>query len=187
LFFSEKEYPFCIDLDGTLIKNDVTKDQLTYVLKNKTLKIPFLFLSLLKGKAFFKKCLNVIAKEKAIQFLFNEELVHYLLKQTNTELYLVTGCYIDVAQKASDEIFAHHQIKFKQVLATEKTNLVGKKKANLLRNRFPHGFIYFGNSAQDIQVWKKAVFIGCVNPDKRAMKFLKKNKQKCIYSNVSLA
>ena len=42
-------------------------------------------------------------------------------------------------------------------------NLVGDKKANVLLAHFPQGFIYLGNSQQDLAVWNKAhtgIFVG---------------------------
>jgi hypothetical protein len=77
-------------------------------------------------------------------------------------LYLATGAPQHVAHQ-----FAQTLDLFGDVFSTKPAqsdggvvNFVGLAKGFFLKNRFPSGFIYIGNSFQDIPVWHWAA--GCV-------------------------
>ncbi len=72
-----------------------------------------------------------------------------------------------------------------QVIASDgKRNLKGKAKARLLRERFPEGFLYAGDSAADVAVWRESkgsVLVGASNQIVRAVQKL--NKPLATFSN----
>ncbi|MGL5743340.1 MAG: hypothetical protein ACRCXC_12820 [Legionella sp.] len=148
-------YPLIVDLDGTLFNADMLHETaLKFFRQNplSALKIPF-WLS--KGKAFLKEKLAHRSDIAASTLPYNQELLVYLKqkRELGRKLILCTAANINVAQS-----IAEHLNLFDEVIASDRhTNLSGKHKAALLKQRFGNeGFDYAGNTWVDIAVWKHA-------------------------------
>ena len=163
----------CVDLDGTLIKSDLSWDSARKLVKKNLFNIFELIFWCFKGIPYLK---YRVAKEIDIDpsaLPYNSDFLSYLIqkKSEGSKIYLATGS----TEKYAKQIADYLQI-FDGVFASDlKTNLVGKNKAQKLEQTFPNGFTYAGNSADDLHVWKKSSKKILVNPSekaKRAMRFV---------------
>lgn len=170
--------PICVDLDGTLIKNDLTLWSMeTFVRKNvfNIFKLAFFVIS--KSWAYAKK---VVAQEIDLDMSvleYNKKFVNFLTEKRcfGTPLFLAT---------ASDEIYANQVADdlgiFDGVFASNgDVNLAAETKAKTLCAIFGEkGFIYAGNSKDDLKVWEKSCGAILVTPTKAALDGMKgKNYQ----------
>lgn len=154
--------PLVVDLDGTLIFNDILNESLLNLLKNNPLKIFILFVWLLKGIAYLKRQLFFYTTTNINNLPYNFEFINWLKiqKKSGRKLVLCTG---------SDELIAieisNYLNLFDSVIASDgKTNLTGQNKANKLVSLYGNlGFDYAGNSNSDIKVWKHSRNIIAVN------------------------
>lgn len=160
-----------MDLDGTLIRNDVTWVNFKLFIK----RFPFLWFCpvfwILRGRAHMKSKLADMATIDVATLPYNREFLAFLTdqKKIGTKLYLVTACDITIAKLVSDHLGI-----FDDVMASNGClNLRAGAKANALCDRFGHGqFTYAGNSYDDLSVWKHAHGKIVVNPSKRAKKHI---------------
>ena len=158
MFKSDKSIPLCVDLDGTLIKEDTSLLLLKQFIMQDTTNIFKLIFWYCKtfSNAYIKEqlakhCILDISK------LTFSTLVQSLIKkaaQEKRKICLVTGTNYKIAQKINE-----HVIELDDYFAsTIEINLVAKQKANSLVAKFgEHGYIYIGNSTQDFPVWDKAL------------------------------
>lgn len=151
-----KSIPLCVDLDGSLIKQDLM--MVTFIdlmKKNFFTMLPLIFVGLLKGRAAFKA---VVATQSTIDLTsisFNQELIQFLVDEQSQgrKIILVTGNDRKIAQRVADYLGF-----FSEVIASDGViNLTGINKANELIDRYgSNQFDYVGNHACDIPVWKEA-------------------------------
>jgi 4-hydroxybenzoate polyprenyltransferase/phosphoserine phosphatase len=142
--------PLCVDLDGTLSRSDTLHDAILTLIHRQPsmlLRLPFL---LRGGKAAFKHRVAAHVLPDAAHLPYNQPLLDYLRAQhaTGRTLFLAT---------ASDEAVAHavsaHLGIFSGTLGSDGvTNFSGKRKLAALRERFPAGFAYIGNSTCDAPI-----------------------------------
>ena len=179
--------PICIDLDGTLISEDITSSLYQAYFRTNPYHAMRLLPLLLQRRAHFKANLifKTRTKLKEHSLNWNMSLIQHLIALQHTELYLATGAHDRVAQEVM-HMAQKQGLFFKGAFGTRRgINLVGQNKALFLKQRFPNGFIYYGNSMQDIAVFKKAHHIGIVNPVSRLKTFIKHNQHKIIYTQAS--
>ena len=151
----ENFVPLCVDLDGTLIK----EDSLFLAVKSILLDRPFLGLRFLpwiwRGRAYFKKRIADHYGLGVDQVTFNQAVVQYIEheKKLSRKIILVSAANEQYARRLAD-----HAGLFDQVLASdEHLNLKGSQKARELVRRYgSKGFDYMGNSISDIPIWKNA-------------------------------
>lgn len=165
-----KRKPVCVDLDGTLIKNDLTAWSIKMFVRRNFFRVfELVFWFFLKGLAQTKrKVAEVVHLEDLSIVQYNKEFVDYLasLRRSGVRLFLAT---------ASDEIYAKKVAKdtgiFEGVFASNgEVNLVGKTKADALCLTFgERGFVYAGNSKDDVAVWDRSGGAILVNPSKAAL------------------
>lgn len=163
----------CVDLDGTLIKNDVTQLSIKRFISKNPLNIFLLFFWNFRGKAYLK---HKIAKKIDITASDLDYFLPFLMylefkKQEGYKLYLATASNI----KYAENVACHTKI-FEGVFASDKTtDLKGARKAKILEETFGiKGFIYAGNSVDDIPIWNKSFSVIAVSPEKALKSFLKK-------------
>jgi 4-hydroxybenzoate polyprenyltransferase len=148
--------PLCVDLDGTLIRSDLLLESLLLLVKRNAL---YLFLALFwllrGGKAALKAQIASRITLNAAALPYNKELVAWLKKEraSGRELWLCTAANEKLAASV-----AQHLGLFDGVLASDsRVNLAGKRKADLLVERFGHGaFDYCGNEWRDLAIWRCA-------------------------------
>lgn len=152
----------CVDLDGTLINTDTLVELFIRGLKHCPHMLFLCPFWLLKGKINLKLKLSFYCAKYANRFPFNEKLVSFLReeKRRGKKIYLATACEESLARSIVKDLDL-----FEDVFGTsEKTNLKAENKAELLVSKFGEGnFAYAGNSASDLEVWKRASEIILVN------------------------
>ncbi len=154
----------CVDLDGTLIKADLSWSSAKKFWSKGFFNIFRLLVWYLRGIPYLKCRLAEEIDIEPSTLLYNSELISYLIqkKSEGSKVFLATGA----TEKYANRIANYLKI-FDGVFASNlKINLVGKNKAKKLAKAFPNGFAYAGNSTDDLHVWKKASENIVVNPSK---------------------
>lgn len=146
--------PVVVDLDGTLIYSDTTWEITLKAIKHNPLNVlKILMLYILKGKVALKAWLAKHYELDTSLLPFNKPLLEKLheYKRKGHKIILATGSFHSIPEKIVKNLPV-----FDEVLAThDNTNLVGENKAHTLIERYGDGnFIYFGNSSQDLPVWR---------------------------------
>lgn len=150
-----------VDLDGTLIRNDLMLSSGWKLCKKNPLYIFLLYGWLCKGRAWTK---NKIAERVRLDWhslSYNKKFLAWLTEQKRNGRILVmaTG-----SSHLYATTLAKHLNLFDHVLATQKENLIGNCKAAVLTEKYGRGgFDYAGNSRQDIAVWRCARHAIAVN------------------------
>lgn len=145
----------CIDLDGTLIRSDLSVENLLAAIKHQPWILPLLPLWLLRGKAQLKSELARRAQIDATALPYNEAVLD-LARRARADgrgVWLVTGSH-----RAHAECVQTHLGLFDVVLATdESVNLTGSRKAARLDAELGRGrYEYVANGSVDLPIWKSA-------------------------------
>lgn len=153
--FGRAELALCVDLDGTLVRSDLTLESLLAAVKGRPWIILVLPWWILKGKNHMKDQLARHAQPDVEVLPYQSEVIE-LIRQARLDgrhVLLVTGSHISLAKKV-----AAHVALFDDVLgSTPDCNLIGRQKARLLEQQFGVGrFEYVANGRVDIAVWRSA-------------------------------
>ncbi|CAO5675454.1 MAG: hypothetical protein HEEMFOPI_00237 [Holosporales bacterium] len=166
--------PLCVDLDGTLIKEDVLWVSWRRLFKRSVCDGIKALFWLLKGRAYFKQQLALYSSIEPADLTYNLNLLDFLkaYKLHNDAGVLVLATAADVSFAKA---IAHHLQIFDQVLASDgSVNLRAEFKADRLSKLFGEKqFSYIGNSFDDIKVWKRAKYSIAVNLSFKARFYLK--------------
>jgi len=153
--------PLAVDLDGTLLATDTLHEGLIAALMRDPKSVPSLLLSMLQGRAAFKRHVSRAAPANAAILPLRQEFVAWLEAQraAGRRLHLVTAADQSVA-----DAVAEHLDLFESAMGSDGSrNLKGPEKAAWLRDRFPEGFAYAGDSVHDLHVFAEADEIVLVN------------------------
>lgn len=153
--------PLAVDLDGTLLATDTLHEGLVAALLRDPASVPGLLLSLLQGRAAFKQRVSRAAPANAAILPLRKPFVDWLEAQraAGRRLHLVTAA----DQSVADAVAEHLDI-FDSATGSDGTrNLKGAEKAAWLKQRFPEGFAYAGDSRHDLDVFAAAEEIVLVN------------------------
>ncbi len=172
-----KKLPICVDLDGTLIHNEISVESALNFIKNNWLRVFKLLYWLCYGRAYTKYQVGCYQKIQPEKLNYNDKFLSFL-KEKNREgylLFLATGATICYAEQIANYLGI-----FSGVFASnENQNLTGINKARKLEETFgSKGFIYAGNSMDDIYIWDKAAECIVVCPDKNVLRTLQKTEYK---------
>ena len=150
-----------VDLDGTLIKEDLSDLAFAHSLKNFPLKTLFyLFIFLFKGKPYLK---YKISKDFIIPFkklTFNKAAFDFIreVKNRHRSVYLISGSH----QILVDQIEKYLNIFFESFGTRDNFNMVGINKVKFIKEKLKiYDFDYFGNSHKDLPIWrytKRAIY-----------------------------
>lgn len=153
--------PLVIDLDGTLLLGDLLFEVAAQYIRSNPFNIFLLFWWLLGGVAHLKFQLAARVVPVVDHAPCNIALVDHAraAKSQGRRVFLAT---------ASPDIWAHivaARFPFiDEVLAScSKVNLKGRRKADLLEQRFGRDFVYAGNAKCDLYIWsrsRRAIFAG---------------------------
>lgn len=149
---------FCIDLDGTLIKNDMSVTSFKDIVKAKPLMLFKCAYWLVKGtRSLTKFKLGEIYEFDVEKLNYNQNLIKYLrdlAKDSNNKFYLVSGSTQSVVSK----IATHFEF-FEEGFGSSPTvNLTGKNKLAFIRKQFgSENICYAGNSRVDFKVWSGGI------------------------------
>ena len=145
--------PLVIDLDGTLIKTDSLDETLLDVLRidpSALLALPY---TLLRGRPATKAYLASRSPLDVGAWPVNDDFLGFIQNEVarGRKIVLATAADQSVAQAIAKRFDF-----ISEVIASDgRRNLKGRAKAAKLRERFPGGFIYAGNSAADLHVWRE--------------------------------
>jgi hydroxymethylpyrimidine pyrophosphatase-like HAD family hydrolase len=164
--------PICVDLDGTLIKNDVTIEATRILIKQSFWNIFKICAWFLNGRTYLKRKLAIHVDLDVSDLDYNEELLDFIRSKRNEghQIFLATACDVGYANKIADYLGI-----FDGVFASDANiNLRAEAKALALATIFGEGgFIYAGNSEDDIYVWNKSAECILVNPTQSVINRMK--------------
>jgi 4-hydroxybenzoate polyprenyltransferase len=156
----------CVDLDGTLIRGNVLWECFLLLLKTRPTKLlqpPFWSL---KGLAFLKQQLAASVEFIPSRLVYREQVLELLRREKAAGRRIVLATAAD--RKIAEAVSAYVGL-FDEVHASDgKLNLKGKNKAAFLAGHYGTGFEYVGDSAADIEVWRKARAAYVVGTESRA-------------------
>ncbi|CAH1904786.1 4-hydroxybenzoate polyprenyltransferase [Candidatus Nitrotoga sp. HW29] len=167
-----KSIPLIVDLDGTLTPTDTLIESIIRLVKNNPLdglKLPFWMLS---GRAVFKSNIATRAGFSVENLPYRQPLVDYLHgeKEKGRRIILATAAHRSIADSV-----AKHLGLFDGVLASdEKRNLKGKTKLEVIRETVGERFVYAGDSAADLPIWKAAEAAILVGTSSRVSKAVRR-------------
>ena len=150
-----------VDLDGTLIKEDLSNLAFSHSLKNYPLKTLFyLLIFLLKGKPYLK---YKISRNFDIPFenlTYNKAAFDFIreVKNRHRVVYLISGSH----QILVDQMGKYLNIFFESFGTMDNFNMVGSNKVHFIKEDLKiHDFDYLGNSHKDLPIWrytKRAIY-----------------------------
>jgi 4-hydroxybenzoate polyprenyltransferase/phosphoserine phosphatase len=146
--------PIVVDLDGTLTPTDTLIESVINLVKQSPLNLLRVPLWLLRGRAGFKDSVAAHAGVSAEHLPYRESFLAYLRDQKSKgrRIVLATAAHRSIAQAVS-----RHLGLFEEVLATEAgRNLKGDTKLKAIREKMGGEFVYAGDSAADLVLWKAA-------------------------------
>jgi hypothetical protein len=153
--------PLVVDLDGTLIAGDMFyKSFFAALLRN-----PFIVLPCIgwfwRGRAALKRELALRCRIDFDRLKLHQDVLALLLREkaAGRSVVLATAADALLAQQIAVRLRV-----FDRVIASDGSrNLKGPAKAQALTQLFPGGFIYAGDSKDDLPVWQRARAIVVVN------------------------
>jgi 4-hydroxybenzoate polyprenyltransferase/phosphoserine phosphatase len=151
----ETALTLCIDLDGTLIRADLSVESVLAALKRQPWILFWLPLWLLQGKARLKAELAKRTQLDASVLPYNEAVLALIqdARAAGKQVWLVTGSHRLHAERVQD-----HLRVFDRILATDDdVNLTGSRKAAALDQELGAGrYTYVANGAVDMPIWQSA-------------------------------
>lgn len=172
--------PLCVDLDGTIIQEDITIELIKTIINNHKRNIFRLFLSIIKSRSYLKHSIRDYISVNLIKSLnFNKNLIS-ILKEEKTKgrkIILVTGANYNVAKEISNYLGI-----FDEVIASNiALNLISRAKAEVLCSTFGYNkFLYIGNSYNDLEVFKRSAGFIAINVNRVVSVLAKKIKKPSI-------
>ncbi|MDR2158121.1 MAG: haloacid dehalogenase-like hydrolase [Holosporaceae bacterium] len=167
--------PICVDLDGTLLKEDVTAKALKIYIGWSPLNIFNTLFWLMQGWACLKQKLAELVQLDPSSLKYNEKFLEFIEKKKKEghKIFLATACNQIYARKIADYLGIFDGV----FASTDCVNLRAEAKAQTLTTIFgENGFIYAGNSEDDVYVWNKSAWCILVSPSKGALKKMRGRK-----------
>ena len=142
-----------VDLDGTLIKEDLSNLAFMDYLKKKPFKTLYhLIIFLFKGKPYLKEIISTDFRVPIERLTFNKGALDYVrdIKNRHRVVYLISGSH----QILIDQFQSHLKIFFEAFGTNKKFNMVGQNKVKFINESLNiNNFDYFGNSKKDLPIW----------------------------------
>ncbi|WP_092486368.1 hypothetical protein [Candidatus Ichthyocystis hellenicum] len=152
----------CVDLDGTLIAEDLGKIALSRLMYLPWKEQALISLNIIHGYTSFKYKLSNSVTIDPSGLRYNEELISWLVKKKidGHKIILASASQSNYVEK----IFNHIKIFDDYHASNEKIHLIGSKKGKYLAEKYGNNqFIYCGNSWFDLGVWKYSRYAVAVN------------------------
>lgn len=151
-----------VDLDGTLLRSNMLFESFWSAF-GRDWRSPFLSVAALTGgRASLKRHLALASAVEAATLPYDAKVIAFVeaWRQSDGRTALVTAGDLGFA-----EAIAAHLGIFDEVHGSDgKQNLKGERKGQFLEERFGRkGFVYMGDAAADIPVWKRAAKAITVN------------------------
>jgi phosphoserine phosphatase len=161
LFGLPVSVPLVLDLDGTLIAGDLLYKSFVSILRRNPFVVFQCARWLLRGRAALKRQLALRSRIDWDRLQLHQDVLALAIRERTAGRAILLATAADAVlagQLASRLGFID------QVFASDgQRNLKGSEKAAMLRQLFPLGFIYAGDSAADLKVWRHASGIILVN------------------------
>lgn len=173
---------YCVDLDGTLSKGDMSMRAFVYLSVRNPLwiiKAGFYLLAKFGDRKLLKFKMNEHYKFKVEDLYFNEELIEFLkgVKKENlnrNSVYLISGSSDDVVKKIAQK-FSFFDGAFG---SREDVNLISSNKLSFIKKMYPNqDLCYIGNSKADFKVWSGVQYGIVVSDDPRIIEEAKKRTE----------
>jgi phosphoserine phosphatase len=143
-----------VDLDGTLIKEDLSALAFSHSLKNNPFKTLFyLFIFLFKGKPYLKEKISKNFTVPFANLTFNKAALNFIKEAQNKHrvVYLISGSH----QTLVDQMDNFLNIFFESFGTRGNFNMVGSNKVQFIKDKLKiHDYDYLGNSHKDLPIWK---------------------------------
>ncbi|WP_092483128.1 hypothetical protein [Candidatus Ichthyocystis hellenicum] len=152
----------CVDLDGTLIAEDVGRialSRLIYIPWKDQFRIAS---SIIHGYTLLKHKLSKFVHIDPSSLTYNDNLISWLVqkKTEGHDLILASASQSNYVET----IFDHIKIFDDYHASDDKTHLIGEKKGRYLAEKYGiNQFVYCGNSWVDLGVWKYSSHAVVVN------------------------
>jgi phosphoserine phosphatase len=154
LFGLPLSMPLVLDLDGTLIAGDLLYKSFVSILRRNPLIVFQCAAWLLGGRAALKRQLALRSRIDWDRLELHQDVVALAIRENRAgrEIVLATAADAVLAEQLASRLGF-----IDRVFASDgRRNLKGPAKAAMLRRLFPAGFIYAGDSAADLEVWRHA-------------------------------
>ncbi len=154
--------PLFVDLDGTLIKSDLSFESLIMLLRQNLLYLLVLPFWLLRGRASFKYRIAQRVDLDPSNQAFNEEFLEFLNaeKRRGRSLILISASN----QKYVDAMAEQCGLFDKSIGSSDSCNMKGSSKLQQIRELIgDQSFAYAGNSNADVPLWEAASEVIKVN------------------------
>jgi phosphoserine phosphatase len=156
--------PLVLDIDGTLIAGDMLVKSFIANMRRNPLIAVRCGIWLMRSRAFLKSQLAARYQLDWSKIQFHKEVIELAISEKNAGRIVVIATAADAAIARAvasrlgfiDQVFS----------SNGELNCKGSAKARILTDTFPAGFIYAGDSAADLAVWKHASGIVLVNARK---------------------
>jgi len=149
------EVPLVVDLDGTVIRTDLTWESLARLLRRNPLALFQVLFWLARGRACLKQKLAARVRVDPAALPYHEPLLAWLRQQKAAGRRIILATASD--RRMAEPVAAHLGL-FDEILASDgKINLRQESKRRALVAKFgERGFDYAGNSRDDLVVWRSA-------------------------------
>jgi 4-hydroxybenzoate polyprenyltransferase/phosphoserine phosphatase len=154
--------PLFVDLDGTLIKSDLTLESLLALIKQNIFYLLIIPLWLVRGRAFLKAQLAQRTRIAVEQLPLNREFLAFLEveKSRGRAMTLISASN----QQQVSQVSQHLGLFDSAIGSDDKVNLKAGNKLKRIRQLVgDHGFSYAGNSRADLPIWAEAEQVIMVN------------------------
>ena len=162
-----------VDLDGTLIQEDLSDLAFSHSLKNSPFKtLLYLLVFLFKGKPYLKYKISKNFKIPFENLTFNKAAFEFIreVKNRHRAVYLISGSH----QELVDQIAKYLNIFFESFGTRSNFNMVGYNKVQFIKEDLKIiDFDYFGNSHKDLPIWKYTKRAIHTNASKKLIKTIK--------------
>tara|TARA_B100000965_G_scaffold329580_1_gene293082 strand:- start:1447 stop:2001 length:555 start_codon:yes stop_codon:yes gene_type:complete len=142
-----------VDLDGTLIKEDLSYLAVIEYFKKKPFKLFFHLINFLfKGKPYLKEKVSKNYQVPFNKITFNKGVLDFVKNEKNRSriVYLISGSH----QILVDQIDDYLKIFFKSFGTKNQYNMVGLNKVKFINENLKiYNFDYLGNSKKDLPIW----------------------------------
>lgn len=157
--------PLVVDLDGTLLRTDLSLESALRLIKQRpwlVLLIPFW---LLKGRAYLKRRIFQLVQIDVSLLPLHEELLAWLRdeKMRGRRLILATASNYDQARPVVEPLEL-----FDTIMGSDgRRNLKGRQKLQTIVKECGEKFDYVGNSSSDLYIWRVCRHSVLVNASRR--------------------
>ena len=159
----DSRLPLYVDLDGTLIKSDVTFEALLLLVRRNVFYLALIPVWLLRGLAHLKQRLASLVEVPVDGIPFNEELLDYLRreKEKGRELILISASHHSQVERVAARVGLFDRVEGTR----DDLNLKSHKKLTRIRQlNGDSGFAYAGNARADLPLWgaaDQAILVNC--------------------------